>query len=314
MTIISVNELHNLYSNDDVKIIPLSYILPGLKMPQGSKFSRTRCSREVNADGCGCRIACALRKASGARNRVARYPPQAASTCTAKPKPRSDQRRWRPGVRPQKRSFRQDAKACGVGRRERDVAVGAALRRLLSRLEDGHYRVAMDQGSWVDVRITVDRQNRRARVDYSATSMEQPNNFNAPAPVTRAATLYVFRVMVNEPIPMNAGCLKPVDIVIPERSMLRPSYPAAVVAGNVETSQVVTNCLFAAMKALGSSQGTMNNLTFGNDRVQYYETICGGSGAGVLTDGDGGALGAGRRGRGPPPRQGPRGRRPSGTR
>ena len=160
-----------------------------------------------------------------------------------------------------------------------------SVRRLLSRLEDGHFRVQMDQGSHVDVRITVDRANRRARVDFSDTSPEQPNNFNAPEPVTRAATLYVFRVMVNEPIPMNAGCLKPIDIVIPDRSMLKPAYPAAVVAGNVETSQIVTNCLFAAMKAMGPSQGTMNNLTFGNARTQYYETICSGSPAGPGFDG-----------------------------
>jgi 5-oxoprolinase (ATP-hydrolysing) len=160
-----------------------------------------------------------------------------------------------------------------------------SVRRLLSRLEDGQFRVEMDQGTWVDVKISVDRANRRARVDFSDTSMEQPNNFNAPEPVTRAATLYVFRVMVNEPIPMNAGCLKPIDIVIPARSMLKPAYPAAVVAGNVETSQIVTNCLFAAMKALGPSQGTMNNLTFGNAKYQYYETICSGSPAGPGFDG-----------------------------
>ena len=163
-----------------------------------------------------------------------------------------------------------------------------SVRRLLSRLEDGHFRVEMDQGTWVDVRISVDRANRRARVDFSGTSPEQANNFNAPEPVTRAATLYVFRVMVNEPIPMNAGCLKPIDIVIPERSMLKPAYPAAVVAGNVETSQIVTNCLFAAVKALGPSQGTMNNLTFGNARYQYYETICSGSPAGPGFDGTAG--------------------------
>jgi 5-oxoprolinase (ATP-hydrolysing) len=163
-----------------------------------------------------------------------------------------------------------------------------SVRRLLSRLEDGAFRVEMDQGTWVDVKIAVDRANRRARVDFSDTSREQPNNFNAPEPVTRAATLYVFRVMVNEPIPMNAGCLKPIDIVIPERSMLKPAYPAAVVAGNVETSQIVTNCLFAAMKALGSAQGTMNNLTFGNARYQYYETLCSGSPAGPGFDGTAG--------------------------
>ena len=163
-----------------------------------------------------------------------------------------------------------------------------SVRRLLSRLDDGAFRVEMDQGSWVDVKITIDRENRRARVDFSATSPEQGNNFNAPAPVTRAATLYVFRVMVDEPIPMNAGCLKPIDIVIPERSMLKPAYPAAVVAGNVETSQIVTNCLFAALGAMGPSQGTMNNLTFGNAKYQYYETICSGSPAGPGFDGTSG--------------------------
>ncbi len=163
-----------------------------------------------------------------------------------------------------------------------------SVRRLLTRLSDGHFRVEMDQGTHVEVKISVDRENRRATVDFSATSPQQLNNFNAPEPVTRAATLYVFRVMVDEPIPMNAGCLKPIDIIIPEGSMLKPAYPAAVVAGNVETSQIVTNCLFAAMKAMGPSQGTMNNLTFGNAKYQYYETICSGSPAGPGFDGTAG--------------------------
>jgi 5-oxoprolinase (ATP-hydrolysing) len=136
--------------------------------------------------------------------------------------------------------------------------------------------------------LTVDRATRSATVDFSGTSPEQSNNFNAPLPVTRAATLYVFRVMVDEPIPMNAGCLKPVTLKVPPRSMLSPEYPAAVVAGNVETSQIVTNCLFAALDAMGPSQGTMNNLTFGNARVQYYETICSGSPAGPGFDGTSG--------------------------
>jgi 5-oxoprolinase (ATP-hydrolysing) len=114
------------------------------------------------------------------------------------------------------------------------------------------------------------------------------NNFNAPAPVTRAATLYAFRVMCEAPIPMNAGCLKPITLVIPKGSMLAPEYPSAVVAGNVETSQIVTNCLFAAMGGTGPSQGTMNNLTFGNARVQYYETICSGSPCGPGFDGTSG--------------------------
>lgn len=155
-----------------------------------------------------------------------------------------------------------------------------SVRRLLARLPDGHFRVDMDQGTAIEVRITVDREKRTAKVDFSGTSAQQSNNFNAPEPVTRAAVLYTFRVLVDEPIPMNAGCLKPIEIVIPEGSMLRPAYPAAVVAGNVEISQVVTNALFAAVNALGSAQGTMNNLTFGNEDVQYYETLCSGAPAG----------------------------------
>jgi 5-oxoprolinase (ATP-hydrolysing) len=161
----------------------------------------------------------------------------------------------------------------------------ASVRRLLARLADGHFRVETDQGTSVEVRITVDRDARTAKVDFTGTSAQQDNNFNAPEPVTRAAVLYVFRVMVDEPIPMNAGCLKPIEVVIPDGSMLRPSYPAAVVAGNVETSQIVTNCLFAALDALGSAQGTMNNLTFGNANVQYYETLCSGAPAGPGFDG-----------------------------
>ena len=119
-------------------------------------------------------------------------------------------------------------------------------------------------------------------MDFTGTSPAQPNNFNAPAPVTRAAVLYAFRVMVEKNIPMNAGCLEPIEIVIPEGSMLAPQYPRAVVAGNVETSQHVTNALFGALGALSSAQGSMNNLTFGNDKYQYYETICSGAPAGVL--------------------------------
>jgi 5-oxoprolinase (ATP-hydrolysing) len=155
-----------------------------------------------------------------------------------------------------------------------------SVRRLLSKLPDGKFRVEMDQGSHVEVKITVDQAARTAKVDFTGTSPTQPNNYNAPRPVTRAAVLYVFRVMVDEPIPMNAGCLKPIEIVIPDNSMLSPEYPAAVIAGNVETSQIVTNCLFGALKAMGPSQGTMNNLIFGDDVYQYYETICSGSPAG----------------------------------
>ncbi len=162
-----------------------------------------------------------------------------------------------------------------------------SVRRLLSRLKNGRFRVEMDQGTHVEVAISVDQKNRSAIVDFTGTSPSPANNFNAPAPVTRAATLYVFRVMCDEPIPMNAGCLKPITLKIPDGSMLAPVYPAAVVAGNVETSQIVTNCLFAALGAMGPSQGTMNNLTFGNAQLQYYETICSGSPAGYFSDGNG---------------------------
>jgi 5-oxoprolinase (ATP-hydrolysing) len=160
-----------------------------------------------------------------------------------------------------------------------------SVRRVLDRLDDCAFDYEMDQGCRIRVRISVDKRNRRVTVDFTGTSDQRPDNFNAPEPVTRAAVLYVFRVMVEDNIPMNAGCLEPIDIVIPEGSMLRPCYPAAVVAGNVEVSQAVTNCLFGALGALGSSQGTMNNLTFGNDTYQYYETICSGSPAGPGFDG-----------------------------
>lgn len=155
-----------------------------------------------------------------------------------------------------------------------------SVRRLIERLKDCSFDYPMDQGCAIRVAIRVDREARRLTVDFTGTSEQQPDNFNAPAPVTRAAVLYVFRVMVDDAIPMNAGCLRPIDIVIPEGSMLSPRFPAAVVAGNVEVSQAVTNCLFGALGAMGASQGTMNNLTFGNDVYQYYETICSGSPAG----------------------------------
>ncbi|MFS8036871.1 hydantoinase B/oxoprolinase family protein [Xanthobacter sp. AM11] len=160
-----------------------------------------------------------------------------------------------------------------------------SVRRVLDRLEDCHFTYEMDQGTVIKVKISVDKQKREATVDFTGTSAQQDTNFNAPAPVTRAAVLYVFRVMVEDEIPMNAGCLRPIRIVVPEGSMLAPVYPAAVVAGNVETSQAVTNCLFGALGAMAASQGTMNNLTFGNDTYQYYETICSGSPAGPGFDG-----------------------------
>jgi 5-oxoprolinase (ATP-hydrolysing) len=155
-----------------------------------------------------------------------------------------------------------------------------SVRRVIDRLHDSEFSYEMDQGTFIKVRITVDKKKREATVDFTGTSEQQPTNFNAPEPVTRAAVLYVFRVMVDDEIPMNAGCLRPINIVIPKRCMLSPEYPAAVVAGNVETSQAVTNCLFGALGALAAAQGTMNNLNFGNIRHQYYETICSGSPAG----------------------------------
>jgi 5-oxoprolinase (ATP-hydrolysing) len=135
------------------------------------------------------------------------------------------------------------------------------------------------------VTIAVDRPRRSARIDFTGTSAQQPTNFNAPAAVCKAAVLYVFRTLVDAEIPMNAGCLKPLDIVIPEGSMLNPRYPAAVVAGNVETSQAVTDALYGALGVLAASQGTMNNFTFGDETYQYYETISGGAGAGPDFDG-----------------------------
>ena len=155
-----------------------------------------------------------------------------------------------------------------------------SVRRVIEALHDSEFAYEMDQGTVIKVRITVDRERRSARVDFTGTSPQQPTNFNAPQPVTRAAVLYVFRCMVADDIPMNAGCLKPIEIVIPDDCMLAPKYPAAVVAGNVETSQAVTDTLLGALGALAACQGTMNNTNFGNDRHQYYETICGGSGAG----------------------------------
>jgi 5-oxoprolinase (ATP-hydrolysing) len=162
-----------------------------------------------------------------------------------------------------------------------------SVRRVLGRLKDSEFAVETDQGAVIRVKITVDRDRHEAIVDFTGTSPQQATNFNAPEPVTRAAVLYAFRVMVEGDIPMNAGCLRPIRIVIPEGSMLAPRYPAAVVAGNVETSQQVTNALFGAFGALAASQGTMNNLTFGNQTYQYYETLCSGAPAGVLNDGTG---------------------------
>ena len=160
-----------------------------------------------------------------------------------------------------------------------------SVRRVLGALRDGKFDYEMDDGSVIRVAIRVDRARREATVDFTGTSPQRPTNFNAPSAVCKAAVLYVFRTLVDDDIPMNAGCLKPLTIVIPDGSMLAPRYPAAVVAGNVETSQAITDCLYGALGVLAASQGTMNNFTFGDDRHQYYETISGGSGAGPDFDG-----------------------------
>ncbi|MFZ5790735.1 MAG: hydantoinase B/oxoprolinase family protein [Pseudomonadota bacterium] len=159
------------------------------------------------------------------------------------------------------------------------------VRRVISVLKDGSFTYPLDDGSKIAVSIKIDHANRSARIDFSGTSPQVATNFNAPAAVCKAAVLYVFRTLVDDDIPMNEGCLKPLEVIIPEGSMLNPRYPAAVVAGNVETSQYVTDALYGALGVMGAAQGTMNNFTFGNARYQYYETICGGSGAGPDFDG-----------------------------
>ncbi len=160
-----------------------------------------------------------------------------------------------------------------------------SVRRVIDVLKDGSFAYEMDDGSVIKVTVSIDRAKRSACVDFTGTSPQRPTNFNAPSAVCRAAVLYVFRTLVDDDIPMNEGCLKPIEIIIPEGCMLRPAYPAAVVAGNVETSQCITDTLYGALGVMAASQGTMNNVTFGNARHQYYETVCGGSGAGPDFDG-----------------------------
>jgi 5-oxoprolinase (ATP-hydrolysing) len=154
------------------------------------------------------------------------------------------------------------------------------VRRVIDRLKSGRFVQKMDFGGEIHVQIKVDAKARTATIDFAGTSPQSPGNFNAPSSIVQAAVLYVFRTLVNEDIPLNDGCLEALNIVIPPNSLLAPKSPAAVVAGNVETSQAVTNALYGALGALAAAQGTMNNLTFGNSRYQYYETICGGAGAG----------------------------------
>jgi 5-oxoprolinase (ATP-hydrolysing) len=160
-----------------------------------------------------------------------------------------------------------------------------SVRSVIDNLHSGKFVVEMDGGETVRVKIEIDKALREAIVDFSGTSSQTGGNLNAPISVTRAAVLYVFRTMIGKDIPLNAGCMKPIRMIVPEGSLLNPRYPAAVVAGNVETSQCVTNALYGALNVLGGSQSSMNNLTFGDSRYQYYETICGGSGAGATFDG-----------------------------
>ncbi|WP_119154516.1 hydantoinase B/oxoprolinase family protein [Caldimonas tepidiphila] len=162
-----------------------------------------------------------------------------------------------------------------------------SVRRVIGALKDGEFALELDNGARIAVAIRVDRAARAATIDFTGTSAQLPSNFNAPRAVTMAAVLYVFRTLVDEDIPLNAGCLKPLEVIVPEGSMLNPRPPAAVVAGNVETSMCVTNALYGALGVMAASGCTMSNFTFGNARHQYYETISGGSGAGVLLDAEG---------------------------
>ena len=160
-----------------------------------------------------------------------------------------------------------------------------SVRRVITALKDGAFALELDNGARVQVKVTVHAKAREATIDFTGTSAQLPNNFNAPKAVTMAAVLYVFRTLVDDDIPLNAGCMKPLHVIVPEGCMLNPAFPAAVVAGNVETSQSVTNALFGALGVMAASPCTMSNFTFGNDRHQYYETISGGSGAGPDFDG-----------------------------
>ncbi|WP_322470488.1 hydantoinase B/oxoprolinase family protein [Hydrogenophaga sp. SNF1] len=159
-----------------------------------------------------------------------------------------------------------------------------SVRRVITRLKDGQFTLPLDNGAQIQVAVRVNAAERSARIDFTGTSPQQTNNFNAPTAVCMAAVLYVFRTLVDDDIPLNAGCLKPIEVIIPPGCMLNPNPPASVVAGNVETSTCITNALYGALGAMAASQCTMNNFTFGNARHQYYETISGGSGAGGVTD------------------------------
>jgi len=155
-----------------------------------------------------------------------------------------------------------------------------SVRRVLDALKDGSFTYRMDTGAEIKVRISVNHADRSAVVDFTGTSDQDSGNYNAPIAVAKAAVLYVFRTLIEDEIPLNEGCMKPIEVIVPEGSMLNPKYPAAVIAGNTEVSQCVTDALYGALGVLASSQGTMNNFLYGNDHLQNYETICGGTGAG----------------------------------
>jgi 5-oxoprolinase (ATP-hydrolysing) len=192
------------------------------------------------------------------------------------------------GVRELQRCFRNHGTAevlAYMGHVQTNAA--EAVRQVIDRLEDGSHTLELDDGSRIQLAVRIDRQARRAAVDFSGTSPQQAGNLNSPLAITKAAVLYGFRCLVGRPMPLNAGCFDPIDLQVPLGSLLHPQAPAAVVGGNVETSQAVTNALFAAFGVLAAAQGTMNNLSFGDARRQYYETICGGTGAGRIPGGEG---------------------------
>ena len=172
-----------------------------------------------------------------------------------------------------------------------EESVRRAITRLATRMQNGAFTLELDNGAQITVSVRLDAAARSAVVDFTGTSPQQTNNFNAPTAVCMAAVLFVFRCLVDDDIPLNAGCLKPIEVLIPPGCMLNPNPPASVVAGNVETSTCITNALFGALGVMASSQPTMNNFTFGSERHQYYETIAGGSGAGGVFDDAGGLIG-----------------------
>lgn len=161
----------------------------------------------------------------------------------------------------------------------------SSVERLLGKLGNGHFTYALDDGSPIKVALSINKQTKRMHIDFTGSCNQHPGNFNAPTAICKAAVLYVLRCLIAENIPLNSGCFVPIELVIPEKSILNPSYPAAVVAGNVETSQCIVDTLFGALGVVAASQGTCNNFTFGNKKYQYYETICGGAGAGPDFDG-----------------------------